>query len=386
MTIKNIIIILVCCFWISACANQKPDLSLTEFKVREDGTILKDGQPYFPLGFYLDRADVSTYIKNIEAIPADGGFNIVNLPYTREDQQWTEFLDQCAKKGIYVVSQMYYDEQFLGQVKKYKDHPAIYGWSIADDADNGHFSLEQLQARHDQTKAEDPGHVTETSLTGYYKKRRLVSDSFMQIADVGGYQCYPITPLPDYDVTAENALTEAYLRIAYYVNSASKFGKPLVLNSQTFPWTDNDPELDARFPSALEIRNMIYGGLAAGIKGLITYTYNDLVEQEAQWAEFQAIAKDINMLQPALLDGKLNRLQTGDEELVISTWESENGNYVAVINTSYTQEKELAHAILPGAKSLKPINERLDNTLELVDGKLVGSLPALSVQLFEVKK
>lgn len=358
-----------------------------QFSIRSDGTILKNNEAFFPIGFYIDRGTTDSYKLAVKQIADAGDFNIVNLPYNRDSLNWGSFLNLCYQKGIYVVGQMYYDNEFLGQVKLFKEHPAIYGWSIADDADNGHFTVEQLETRHEAAKSLDPYHVTESSLTGYYLKRRVLADTFTKIADVCCYQCYPITPLPDYDVTSENALTEAYLRILHYVKSAEKVNKPMIFNSQSFAWSDNAPELDARIPSVEESRNMMYSAFAAGVKGIISYAFNDVYECPEIWEEYVALCQDVKVLEGPMLNGQLTRVESEDKELVQSYWEYNGKYYIVVVNTSYSDTKNLALAI-PTSKgaNLKPIADRIKPTLTLFNGNLSGHLPPMSAQAFIIEQ
>lgn len=363
-------------------------LAQTSFSIRPDGAILKNGTPFFPMGFYIDRSTSTNDYKNqINSMAANSSYNIVNVPFNGDFTNWQSFLDLCATKGIYVVSQLYYDGDYLDQVRTYKNHSAMYGWSVADDADNGHFTTTELYNRHAACKAEDPGHVTETSLTGYYQYRRDQADDYTGIADVSGFQCYPITPLWDYDVTASNALTEGYLRTRMYVESAANHHTPMILNTQTFSWVDNDPgnPQNYRFPTVAELRNMTYSGLAAGVKGIISYAYNDLATQPSLLAEFNKLRADVSVLQDALLNGARGVVDTGDNELVATYWVHNNYCYVIAANTSYSQNKSVSIALpknYTGAKT--KIHSRLPNRLNKSGQNLVGTLYPTEVVAYKI--
>ncbi len=384
---KNLVVFLCCALMAAACSTraQRPTFEKekpTIFSLRNDGVILKNNAPFFPMGFYIDRGTTESYINAVKGMSKNADFNIVNLPYNRDTANWQTFLDVCAENGVYVVSQLYYDDLFYGQVELFKDHVAMYGWSVADDADNGHFSQEQLRARNKKVKEIDPDHLSETSLTGYYQKRRDLATEFTAIADVSCFQSYPITPLPDYGVKAENALTASFQRTKHYVKSASVHNKPMILNTQTFSWIENDPELDARYPTAEEIRNMIYSSLSAGIKGIISYTYSAIHTQEKQWSEMKNICNDIKILEPALLNGKHQLMDTGDDELVQSYWVLNNKCYLVTVNTSYTNLKKVA-IDLPGKPSgFKPLFNRFPTSLSLKEGKVSGILGPEQVQVY----
>ena len=110
-------------------------------------------------------------------------------------------------------------------------------------------------------------------LTGYYKVRWDDVNLYSRLPDITGYQCYPITSPRDYDVTSSNALTETYIRTLLYVKSAEIFKKPCLLHLQTFTWQRSNLS-NRRFPTILELRNMMYSGLCAGVKGIFSYDFS----------------------------------------------------------------------------------------------------------------
>lgn len=383
--IHKIIVLILACFTYGIKVESQ---EITIFSLREDGTILKDGQPFFPMGFYVDRSwDTEVYKENIRQIAEGNDFNIVNLPFQADFENWPDFLDLCQEKGIYLVSQLAYSGDYLKQVRDFKNHPAMYGWSVADDADNGHFTIEELIQRNNAIKEIDTKHVTETSLTSYYESRRLAVDDYMDIADVSGFQSYPITPLPDYraQVSAENALRESFKRGLHYVRSANKFKRPLIFNTQTFSWSDdsNSTPGEHRFPTVKEIRNMLYSSLAVGVKGIISYAFNDIYEQAEQWNEMIKLRDDVKVLEGAILNGSHNLIATNDDYLGCATWVYNGKVYVVVINTSYSDNKTISLQLPAGTYSNKTaVASRLPNTLSMNGSKLEGIINAEDVQVF----
>ncbi len=360
----------------------------TIFSIRSsDGVMLKNNQPFFAMGFYVDRGTVAFYRTQVENIAAVGAFNIINLPYVGgDDAAWTSFLDLCASKNIYVISQLDYAADFIGPVITFKNHPAICGWSVADDADNGYFSLAQLQNRQNQIRAADPNHVTDMSLTGYYLSRREAANNYTPIPDMPSVQIYPITPFVDYDVTPTNALTETYLRTLLYVNSAALVNKSLILNNQFFNWGNIGAASAPRYPTAAEARNMFYTGIAAGVKGVVSYVFNTALEQQTNlWNESKALQTDVNVLQTALLNGTLTRVNTGDPELVCTHWEYNNQCYIVVVNTSYNSTKNVNISIPSICNGqLQSLFTRMPGTLNLSANMLTGSINATAVQVYKI--
>ncbi len=360
--------------------------SQTNFTVRADGAILKDSKPFFPMGFYVDRGSIASYNTQVTNLALSGAFNVVDLPYVGGDQSgWTSFLDLCLSKKIYVESQLYYDAPVFEPVDLYKSHGATFSWSIADDADNGYFTLDQLKDRNAQCKAKDPNHLSFITLTGYYLGRRNLADNYTNIADANGYQCYPINPPADYDVTSNNALSETYLRILLYVQSAAKYNKPMILNAQNFSW--GAQSTNPRFPTVAEVRNTTYTGLAAGVKGIISYVYNSqLVNQTALWNEIKFLGKDVQTLHELLLEGKLTRNSSASGELVSSYWELGDTCLVVLANTTYSKDKIVSQT-MPLKYSnhyLAPVFGRLPVKLSYKQRTISGTLKTQEVQVYKL--
>ena len=100
----------------------------TIFNLKNDGTILKDNQPFFPMGFYIERGTIDSYKAMVDSLSAAGSFNLINVPYPGGDfDSWNSLMDLCASKNIYVINQLFYDNTFLEPVNLFKTHPAIYG-------------------------------------------------------------------------------------------------------------------------------------------------------------------------------------------------------------------------------------------------------------------
>ena len=359
----------------------------TNFSLRSDGVILKENQPFYPNGFYIKRGNINSYRSQIESIGNAGVFNIVNTPRAGNNEEWRSFLDLCLSKGIYVSYQLNYSNPVFDDLETFKNHPAMYGWSVADDADDGTFTISQLNARSTECKQRDPNHLTEISLTAYYQSRRDAVDSYTPIADQLAFQIYPIATLPDYGTTPENALTFTYDRSKLYVDAANRVNKPMIMNSQVFSWkADGANPIEDRYPTGAEVRNMTYSGLAAGVKGIVSFVYTpELESQTGEWNEIKALGADVKSLEGALLNGSLTRVNTGDNQLVASYWIYNNACYVVVVNTSYSASKNVSIAIPNGySANLTSLFSRLPNTLSLNGSNLSGSIAAKEVEVYKI--
>ncbi|NLF24582.1 MAG: hypothetical protein GX589_02845, partial [Deltaproteobacteria bacterium] len=199
---------------------------------------------------------------------------------------------------------------------------------------------------------------------------------YLGTADTIGYQTYPIPSEP------LSTLTSAYLNPI--INDFAATGQPLISNLQTFGWYGT-----YRFPTPTETRNMTYQALAAGVQGILYYTYfdgdTDLSNQPALWSELQLIGAELTALEPYLVSGTHQRLNTDVSELYAAKWRVGSKLVVVVINASSTSNKTLALTLndnLSGTR--RNLFAYRSNLLSLSGKTLSGTLPPESVQVYEL--
>ncbi len=349
--------------------------------------IQVNGQPFFPVGFYglTWSLPFSERMAALDAI-AGGGFNTI----AAEDistPTFGQFLDRAQQQNVKVMvgGSSLLDNQFIvATVTTYREHPAVLGWSLFDDADDGKVSEAGLLQRSNLVKSLDSQHFTYAPLTGYTPARRQAKAGFIAGSDVSSLQMYPITPLPDYYFQyGGNPLAESFRATEQYVQAAAQQGKPFVSNAQTFRW--GTPT--GRYPTVLELRNMFYGQLMAGTKGIISYDFSfDLLNnQPALWNEYRALAADVlGPMNEPILKGEMVRVPTGVADIEITTWRLNGDLYVGILNTSLT----VSHAVdLPLQSQYlgqgTPISPRLAG-LAVSGGRVSGTLGATEVAVYKV--
>ncbi|MBA3706282.1 MAG: hypothetical protein H0W84_10420, partial [Bacteroidetes bacterium] len=75
-------------------------IAQTTFSLRADGTILKNGQPFFPIGAYNLRAE-SGWTKDLNDYDASG-FNVFFIKNPSSTTVGNAILDAAYAKGMYV--------------------------------------------------------------------------------------------------------------------------------------------------------------------------------------------------------------------------------------------------------------------------------------------
>jgi hypothetical protein len=339
-----------------------------------DGRIEVDGQPFFPFGFY----HVSSYGSAVRLMTdlhmiGKAGFNTLHSTYLTTHNYGT-VLDEAARLGVRVLTEFREDFSRATVINQYRDKPAVLGWNIADDVDNGRYSHAQVQQLHSWARAADPRHLTYVS--GYRQTDLGYPNlgSFMDVADVAAIQAYPVNRAP---------VKQVSIIVGNAVDAAASHRRPVIANNQTFAWPGE------RAPSPAEVRNMTYQSLAAGVKGIIYYTFFDgnihlPTDEPALWAELQSLVPEINRLAPVLLNGRPTRLvANSNADTYASYWTYQNRVYVVVINTSARRAKTFSLQLPVGTVGpARPLFAGRPMGLTFADGRLSGMVRPYDVHAY----
>ncbi len=350
---------------------------------------MAQGARFFPFGLYglnwsRPFADRMKALDNIAA----AGFNTILAEDVSTDNFGT-FLDEAARLQVRVLvgSASLPELSYIGAtVDKYKSKPAVLGWSLFDDSDDGRLTFDSLRERNRYVKAKDSEHFTFSTLTGYYRDRRNAKAQWIDGSDASGYQSYPIEPPADYPFDYSSPLAQSFYLSRDYSQAAQQAKKAMFISSQAFQWSEFGRP-NARLPTKAELRNMVFGHLLGGAKGIVAFSYSEeLFNNKELWNELVAIKDDVlGPLKRPLLDGVITRKSTADVDLVYSYWQYRGGCYVGILNTSYDQAKQVditLPAECAGANSA-PI-ARLPKTLSISGNVITGSLLPTDVQFYRL--
>ncbi len=358
-------------FWSSQAATINQSLNKTVNIV--NGITIVNGKPFFPFGFYHVswKLKPEELIKDMRDIAA-AGFNTIHASAT-EVNSYDRFLNEAAHLGLYVVS-----EEGIGlvnMVNSFKEKPAVLGWNIADDVDNGKLVPQEVLKFHQQVKLNDPNHIT--YISGYSNKIK----EFASCADVIAMQSYPIG-------NGNDEISLTYDRISLARDAVSPDKKAVYANVQAFAWqnTKKGESHPIRVPTFDEVRNMTYQALLAGAKGIIYYTYHDgdwhLPSYPALWAGMKTLVPEIKAISSLVLNGQLNKIDVGVEKVIAGMWRERNQSLIVIINRSY--EPRRVSIAIPGIFSqIKPIFDNRPATLVLNANRLSGFLTPLDVEVYQ---
>ncbi|PSM48508.1 hypothetical protein C7Y66_14050 [Chroococcidiopsis sp. CCALA 051] len=332
--------------------------------VTQTPSVMVDEKPFFPFGFYYVSyydSEQTKRLNDLRAI-AQAGFNTMYVPLDLNDDS---FLNESAKLGVQIIGE--FNEDPMSVINKYKNNSAIIGWLVADDADNGKKTPEQLSQFNYQLKVADPQRIT--YLSGGYPKK---IGQFVDSADVVGMQSYPVTAEP---------LSTVNYSIASAVKAAVPINRPVIANLQTFAWSGG------RAPTPKEVRNMTYQSLINGVKGIIYYAYYDgvwnLPDNKTLWNGVKLLVPEIKQLTSTLLYGDLIKIATGVSDTYAGIWKYQNKAVVVVINTSSNATKEVTVSLpLQRTTGIETMFAGRPSGMIVKGDKLSGSIKPKDVHVY----
>ena len=341
--------------------------------VRADGTLLANNQAMFPMGFYhVSWAGNETRrMRDMNAI-ADMGFNTMNATMFDPEvdlEGYRKLLDAAQKRGMKLMV-----EDFNAtSIQALKSHPAVLGWMIADDCHNL-ITPDELHRRHLATKALDSQHITYTSLALNIFDRR---NEYFGYADAVGDQAYPV------DGGDSVNFVHGVMKILV-AQSAAKKTMPIA-NLQAFRWENG------RYPTPSELNSMTNQALAAGVKGILYYTYldptNDLAKYTGLNTELKSLAREVKLLAPVLTNGQRSVLKTNrtDDQAIAHLWTYQNRRYLQVINMNETKGQTVKVQLPSSATKLLPLFAGRPSGLKVSGSTVIGSMTTLAVHWYEVQ-
>lgn len=358
--------------------------------IDEKGRLIVNGKPFFPLGLYLGPTE-EEHLKRI----GEAGFNTIlcyGYGVEREPEAYMERAQKYGLKVIYSIKDFYEGTSYFPQmgksglelakeyVEKFRDHPALLAWYINDELPISY--IPRLTEMYELVKKLDPNHP---QLQVLYQIPDL--ELYYNCTDIMGVDPYPI---PSQPITMVSEWTSLAVK-------AMAKAKPVWVVPQIFDWSVYSPNNPPREPTFEEKKNMFYQALINGAKGLIAYSYFDLLRItggkeapreifERRWQEISRIAKEIKSLIPALLGGEdVAQLQgkLGDGKVMIRGLSYRNKLYILSANTS--SESLSITLLLPG-KGWKTAKSIDGTPITLKEGKLSLQLKPLESTTYVISK
>ena len=321
-------------FLISGMASPQAAEGLSSY-IDDDNRFILNGEPFFPIGLYVAQCstvDQSLQLDEIANSPFDTLMNYcVNTCGVTDATpgQINNYLDQLESRSLKLIYSLKecipYDPQSpdpCGDIDisyiqdkvsnpDIRNHNAVISWYLNDEVGSYNAAaqadcLAQLEAGYDKIKELDGNHAV---WSVHWNTDWLLPEA--HTTDILGMDSYPIAHLP---ITEVSRVADAAAQVG------AQTDKPFWLVPQIFSWTDypGDPagrDLTGRPPTQEEMRAMTYLAVNHGAKGLIYYSYFNIVDDpdyDTRWPQIKEIAGEIDQLRPVFL----STYQTNDDDIV----------------------------------------------------------------------
>ena len=248
-----------------------PAPSGVEWRMNESGILLRNGEPFLPVGWWSlpaaamqEAASNVTWLymgpwqtvddlrKALDEIGAVGGYGMI---YPTVDNRRPEDLTVAPiseKDG----------ELIRERVRALKDHPALLGWYLADEPEYHHVLPESVRQLRSLISEEDPWHPTIVVNNAFGAIRQFASGG-----DI-------IAPDP-YPFFKRGGISPAMGKVGSHIaeaTAAAMPGQAVWVVPQAHDTRDFGGK-DERGPTFAECRNMVWQAVSAGARGVVWWDW-----------------------------------------------------------------------------------------------------------------
>lgn len=252
----------------------------------------------FPLGWY----DSVKHPERLSEFEQDGIDTVV--PYNLDHLDPKAYLNRALATGVGVM--MMIDRELVMKpnlpavrafVAKYKSHPALIGWHLADEPTIGHDYVSAQNARqvYKAIRSVDPDHPI-AIVFGVSEDAR----PFIGAMDVMMFDDYPcVDKRPEFSALPKwwerlNDRAAIGRRVGSYIPVIQAFGENQY----------GKPFLQKRLPTAAEARYMAFASIVAGATGIVYWTR---YRSRPEWVQsvLTPLITELRQLRPAFERGPI---------------------------------------------------------------------------------
>ena len=370
--------------------------------LRDDGVVLVDGKPFFPIGVYCpsrrdpdheDDVYANFYdpMRELKAV----GCNTVQNYHAIGERAIEVFLTAADWAGlkVFIAPGRNVDDTNVAEtVYRMREHPSLLAWYVADDTAS-HISVRRLRQQVERVKAVDGIHLTAQSDSVVFQDlTRSRYARYAGITDVFIPQLYPVEKAE----TTHREIPSAHRDLDAYAADMRAAGSPNVSLwpvLQAFSGFDNWK----RHPTAAEQRALTWLSVARGARGVIWWTYcswgnHGIANTPEIWDGFTNVVRELNVVKDDLVtrDAKTQpkaeivRGEPCDElgypAVTVLLKEGVRGPLLVAVNAS--SRPVTARIPLGGGTSAKSLFEPAPRHLSLDGGALTDDFPPLGVRVY----
>ncbi len=375
--------------------------------------FLFNNEGIFPVGFYAEGFNGEEGNTYAATTLANAGFDFLFTEHdVMNNEEFTRFFDKCDEIGMKNIIG-YYTDIKTDFTNNFKSKPSLFMWGIADDGDQS-FRIpivgtpELIQARTTQMKELDPNHLPMGAITTapYAPGEDSRLENLFKAIDVQAVQWYPITTEGARDIRGTYDLMYRSDMIAQKINKPSV----AILQTQKVPPPIGSTSATTNniWINPTEVKFLAYTSIAAGVKGVIFYTFKDYdlngtktyipgTTIDISHPDVFNAAKDFNSnfktyLQEAVMNGQYERLSnfggittpenTSDYSIVASNWNYNNSTYFIITNQNNSVAENVSVRIPDNTRVvMRSLIPSMPQTLQLQNGRITGTLQPLEVQV-----
>lgn len=331
-----------------------------------------DGKPFFPLGMYAGKFDapkLEVYRK--------GPFNCV-MPYTRPSISEMDAMHAAGLKSFVILkdellgsywarkynvsTQGQVDEYLKRQIKAYRNHPALLGWYVNDEAPLSEVAVRRHH--YGVFRSQDDQHPTWLVMDRAFDLRE-----YAPTADVMGGDPYPIPRrtmrcVTDFQRVAQKRLFGAY----------AMWNVPQAFNMASY--AKDMP--GCRFPTVDELRSVNWQHVAGGANGLIAYAFSLRDDFMPHWGDVCAAADEVRRMAPVLLSIEpAPQVESTSELVPCRAWVKDGDLYLLACNVV---REPVEASVRIGSGNWRMAGAEAGVAAKMADGRTVAfDLPAIGV-------
>ncbi len=279
-----------------------PAPSGVEWRIDADGVLLRNGEPFLPIGWFTLTPDA------LGDAASDSNLALLYLGPWSTEAQVLERLDRIHERGGYAIIYPTVKNQrpesitkesiteetaswIRERVRAIMGHPALLGWYVGDEPEFHRVSPKAVAQLREIITSEDPYHptiVVNGSVNGIRQFARSV--------DI-------LAPDP-YPFFAAGGVSSAMAKVSSLISEASTAARP----GQTV-WvvpqahdTRQFNGLGERAPNFHESRNMVWQAVIAGAKGVVWWSWQRVYPNTTDSVIGNAyLARELRRLKPYIL-------------------------------------------------------------------------------------
>ncbi len=276
----------------------------------DDGVLLVDGKPFFPLGSWNSSY---TSPEDIARLGMNTSFR--GGPTTDEAvAAFREFMRACGKLGVQVVPYLSYGgagvapwpPENVRRIAQLATEPNLLTWYVGDDIVMDH--LPGIRQTVNILREQTP---TIPTVADYIATETPeAKTTFTQYVDIRCQYAYPVPdePFTDY--------------LAFFDEQREFVGDPLWTWLQNFMWgrTGRMFNIGAEGPGPLpepeQVRLLAYAALLRGVRGLLFFPHHELHRQPELAASVALTCREIRLFESHLAAGEMSmNLETSNSDV-----------------------------------------------------------------------